>query len=307
MAAVRLFFRERGVLEVETPILSHAGTTDPNIASFSVLDSPHQCAQDKLKYLITSPEYHMKRLLAANIGSHFQIARVFRLGEAGSRHNPEFTLLEWYRENYDQHQLMQEVADLVNFVFSRLEKTRFASMDTLTYQQAFERYLQINPLSIATNQLRSLATRHGLMTADNCERDELLDFLMTHCVQSRFAGDKLTFIYHFPASQCALARLSPLDATVAERFELYVGDMELANGYRELCDAKEQSERLKRDNDKRRQQGKPIITIDSLFLDALVQGMPESAGVALGVDRLLMLLSGVDHINQVLAFPYSCA
>jgi len=299
-AAIRRFFAERGVLEVETPILSEAGNTEPNIESFSTMFSGSVAAGSRERWLRTSPEHAMKRLLAEGIGDCFELGRVFRNGEAGRRHNPEFTMLEWYRVGFDHRRLMRETADLVRVALAL--KGRSAEIEETSYRELFVAMLAIDPFVASVDELRN-ALGDVRIDAQGLSRDDWLDLLITHRLQPAFPSDRITIVYDFPASQCALARIRHSDPPVAERFELYVGSYELANGYHELTDAKEQRARFERDNARRRERGQRELPIDERFLGTLSK-MPACAGVALGIERLLMYLADGD-IGDVLAFPFA--
>lgn len=299
LADIRRFFFGRDVLEVETPICCRAGTTDPAIESFKTEYTGPGAAAGQSLYLQTSPEFPMKRLLAAGVGSIYQICKVFRNGEMGSRHNPEFTLLEWYRIGFDHHRLMDEVEELVCSLFSKPIKSQ-----RLTYQQAFENQLGLNPHTASLSELHQCATQNGLEFDESAfdNKDAWLDLLLSHLIEPSFPKEQLVFIVDYPASQSSLARLNPDNPNVAERFELYYGGVELANGFHELTDANEQRKRFEADGLKRKQSGQDQVPIDENLLQALKNGMPECAGVALGVDRLLMLITGEDRIDGVLGF-----
>jgi len=288
LAATRRFFAARRVLEVDTPALVRHAVTDLHIHSAQVQLPGHRTPL----YLHTSPEYAMKRLLAAGSGDIYQIAHVFRGDERSRQHNAEFTLIEWYRCGYSMQQLMQEVAQLAAALLGLPAEAPF---EALSYQQAFQRQLQCAPLT-ATDA--ALAPR----LADDASRDELLDWLMGSAVGPRLGADRLCFVHSYPASQAALARLDPHDPRVALRFELYYRGLELANGFEELADAAEQRARFEADREQRRRRGLPVPDIDLALLAALAAGLPPVSGVALGFDRLLMLRSGASDISQVLAF-----
>jgi lysyl-tRNA synthetase class 2 len=304
-ARIRAFFAARGVLEVETPILSSGGNTDPNIRSFRTrFNGPvHGGAAER--WLRTSPEHALKRLLCAGIGDCYELGRVFRDGEAGRRHNPEFTMLEWYRVGWDHHALMDEVAALVEDLLMLV--ARAIRIRRTSYRQLFRERLGLDPSGAPIEALRAAL---GAVEVDprGLERDDWLDLLMTHVLQPGFAADELHFVYDYPASQCALARLrgSGADA-VAERFEAYLGPQELANGYHELRDPVEQRARFDRDLARRGDRGVELPATDLRFLDALAAGMPACAGVALGVERLLLAMRGSDDIAAVLVFPFARA
>jgi lysyl-tRNA synthetase class 2 len=300
-ALIRSFFAERQVLEVETPILSAAGNTEPNIESFSTQFSGHVDAGARERWLRTSPEYPLKRLLAAGMGDCYELGRVFRNGEAGGRHNPEFTMLEWYRVGWDHHRLMQETVELVNAALAMLG--RRGEVVTTSYRQLFLDGLGLDPLTDPIEKLQAPLAGFGI-GPDGLGRDDWLDLLITHRLQPAFPRDRITVIHDYPASQCALAKIRLGEPPLAERFELYLGPYELANGYHELNVAAEQRARFERDNAVRRTRGLREIPLDENLLSVL-DAMPDCAGVALGVERLLMCLAGTDAIADVLAFPFA--
>ncbi|MFZ4833981.1 elongation factor P--(R)-beta-lysine ligase [Rouxiella sp. Mn2063] len=299
VAEIRRFFADRGVLEVETPTMSQATVTDIHLVPFQTQFVGPGAADGMTLYMMTSPEYHMKRLLAAGSGPIFQMCRSFRNEEAGRHHNPEFTMLEWYRPRYDMYRLMNEVDDLLQQVLD------CDAAESLSYQQAFSRHLEIDPLSADKAQLREVAAKLDLSNiADQEEdRDTLLQLLFAMGVEPHIGRDKPTFVYHFPASQASLAEISTEDHRVAERFEVYYKGVELANGFRELTDGREQRLRFEQDNRKRAARGLPQHPIDENLLAALEHGLPECSGVALGVDRLIMIALGADSLADVLSFP----
>ncbi|MEI7038225.1 EF-P lysine aminoacylase EpmA [Fulvimonas yonginensis] len=302
-ASVRGFFAERGVLEVETPILSAAGNTDPNIESFRTTFSGHVDAGARERWLRTSPEFPLKRLLAAGVGDCYELGRVFRNGEAGGRHNPEFTMLEWYRVGWDQRRLADEVVELVQAALALVG--REAPVQVAAYRELFLRGLGIDPFTAPDEALQAPLSGLGI-GPEGLTRDDWLDLLLSHRLQPAFPRDRITVVHDYPASQCALARIRAGDPPVAERFELYLGPYELANGYHELNDADEQRARFERDNAVRRARGQHEVPIDARLL-AVLGAMPACAGVALGVERLLMCLAGTDTIADVLAFPFADA
>jgi lysyl-tRNA synthetase class 2 len=300
-ALIRSFFGDRRVLEVETPILSAAGNTEPNIESFTTNFSGHVDAGARERWLRTSPEYPLKRLLAAGIGDCYELGRVFRNGEAGGRHNPEFTMLEWYRVGWDHHRLMDETVELVQAVLGMAG--RRVDVRVTTYRQLFLDALAIDPDQATAEELRAPLAEFGI-DPEGLLRDDWLDLLITHRLQPAFPTDRITVIHDYPASQCALARIRPGEPPLAERFELYLGRYELANGYHELNDATEQRRRFERDNSVRRGRGQRGVPLDDRLLDVL-DALPVCSGVALGVERLLMCLAGTDAIADVLAYPFS--
>ena len=301
-ALIRAFFAERGVLEVETPILSAAGNTDPNIESFHTRFSGHVDAGSPLRWLRTSSEFAQKRLLAAGIGDNYELGRVFRNGEAGRRHNPEFTMLEWYRVSWDHRQLIEEAVELVRTALALAG--RQAEVKKYTYRDLFVSALDVDPFEATDAELRA-ALGDVRIDATGLGRDDWLDLLLTHRIQPGFPAGRITVIRDYPATQCALAKIRADDPPVAERFELYFGTQELANGYHELTDAVEQRARFERDNVRRRERGLAEIPIDDNLLAALAAGMPDCAGVALGIERLLMAMLGTDDIREVLAFAFA--
>lgn len=303
-AAIRAFFAARDVLEVETPVLSRAGNTDPNIESFHLEFSGRTDGAPRTRWLRTSPEFPLKRLLASGIGDCYELGRVFRDGEAGGRHNPEFTMLEWYRVGFDHRALMDETAQLVQDALALVGMV--ARYEPIAYRDLYMRHLGIDPLRAEDAALRE-ALGDVLVDPAGLTRDDWLDLLMTHRLQPAFPRDQLLAVYDYPASQCALARIRDDDPPVAERFELYLGPLELANGYHELSDASEQRARFERDAVVRQRRGQAAPPIDEALLAALAQGLPACAGVALGVDRLLMAMAGMDRIADVLAFDFGRA
>jgi lysyl-tRNA synthetase class 2 len=306
-AAVRRFFDERGVVEVETPVLSRAGNTEPNIASFSLEFSGRTDGAPRTRWLRTSPEYPLKRLLAAGFGDCYELGRVFRDGEAGGRHNPEFTMLEWYRIGWDHRQLIAETAELVNTALALVGRT--AQLKQVSYHALYREQLGIDAATASVEDLRA-ALGDVVIDPAGLTRDDWLDLLMTHRLQPSFATDQLLALYDYPASQCALARIrenSVDGAPVAERFELYLGSLELANGYHELADAAEQGARFDRDLQRRAERNDVQPPRDKNLLAALSAGFPACAGVALGMDRLMMAMLGTTRIADVLAFDFARA
>ncbi|HEA53920.1 EF-P lysine aminoacylase EpmA [Marinobacter antarcticus] len=293
---VRDFFARRNVLEVETPVLGRCGVTEPNLDGVSAQISARGVEGG---WLQTSPEYHMKRMLAAGAGAIYQISKVFRNGERGRRHNPEFSMLEWYRPGFDDAALMSEVSDLV---CGWLNCPR---PQTTSYRQAMIAWAGIDPFDITEKDLRQRC-RQWLEPEqlEDLSRDGCLDLLMSFAVEPNLGTETPVFINQYPASQASLARISQVGGfDVAHRFELHINGLELCNGYWELTDVEEQRARFEADNLMRKAAGKPEMNADEAFLAALEYGLPDCAGVALGLDRLLMLKIGTRDIADVLAFP----
>ena len=298
LARIRAFFEAQGVLEVETPSLSRAANPDPHIDSLAVPMA------GGTRWLHTSPEFPMKRLLAAGSGHIYQLARVFRAGEAGRRHNPEFTLLEWYRVGWDHHRLMDEVEALLCAVLDG----HVAPARRLTYRDAFREAADLDPFAATITDFRACAERHGIAAPDlGDDADAWRDLLLTHVVEPALPPRTPVFIHDWPASQAALARIRDGDPPVAERFELFWQGMELANGYHELTDPDEQRRRFAAENRRRAENGQPVMPVDERLLAALEHGLPDCAGVALGFDRLVMIAAGEDDIRQVLTFDWARA
>jgi lysyl-tRNA synthetase class 2 len=303
-ATLRAFFAQRGVLEVETPVLSRAGNTDPNIASFSLEFSGRTDGAPRTRWLRTSPEFPLKRLLAEGIGDCYELGRVFRDGEAGGRHNPEFTMLEWYRVGRDHRWVATETVDVIRAALALVE--REVRVVDLAYRDLFRDRLNLDPFTADDAQLRN-ALGDVVIDPEGLVRDDWLDLLITHRLQPAFDADTVHVVRDYPASQCALAKIRQDDPPVAERFEVYLGPLELANGYHELLDANEQRARFERDRAVRKARGQPAPPIDEALLTALERGLPPCAGVALGVDRLMMALRGTDRIGDVLAYDFARA
>jgi lysyl-tRNA synthetase class 2 len=297
---IRDFFCSRAVLEVETPILGRSTATDPFLASIptAVTASPGETPQKF--YLHTSPEFPMKRLVTAGSGAIYQIVKAFRDGESSRKHNPEFTLLEWYQPGYQLDDLMAEVELLTE------KLTGLGKASRRSYRQAFLDILELDPFTVADQNLRQVAQQvcgfSGMV--NDLSRDDLLNLILGHCIEPHLGQGGPEFLYHYPPSQASLAKLTQSDGClVAERFELYIRGLEIANGYHELTDAREQRQRFEGDNRQRRSLSLPEIPPDENLIAALQAGMPSCSGVALGLDRLLMIIQGVDSIQKVLAFP----
>ena len=311
LQAIRAFFAARDVLEIETPLLASAAVTDAHLDSISVN------AGDQPLYLNTSPEYCMKRFVSEHRCSVYQICKSFRRGEAGPHHNPEFTMLEWYRVGFSLEQLMDEVEALIQHVIASLDGAPVAAR-RLSYRQLFLQVTGLNPHRCSIAELADFARRHSLDIPEGMqeapasglgatpEKDAWLDWLMSAVVTQQLPSDQLTLIVDYPESQCALARLARNEhgEVVARRFEVYLGQLELANAYDELRDAEEQRQRFERDNRKRQLLGKPQAPYDKLILQALAHGLPECAGVAVGLDRLLMAITGEQTLAGVMSYSW---
>ena len=296
----RIFFEERNILEVDTPILSRFATSDPQIESIGVT---LQLDPGKPWFLQTSPEYCMKRLLSAGYPDIYEICKVFRDAEAGRYHQPEFTMVEWYRLNFGLHDIMQ---DTLEFITTLVDAKRFDKAPMLlSHAEAFAEFAGIDSSTADIATLSAAAAADDqLKQSLGDSRDDWLDLLLAEKISSKFPTDRLTALCHYPASQAALARICPDDASVADRFEVFAGDLELANGYVELVDAKEQSSRFEADQSARKLAGRPQRPIDRAFIAALASGLPACAGVAVGFDRVHMLNEGANDIRHALSFAF---
>ena len=286
---IRTYFDQNNILEVEAPILSQFATVDPHIDSLTtqVLGQPH--------YLQTSPEFFLKKLLASGSGDIYSLGKVFRQGERGRKHYPEFTMLEWYRVGWDEHELIKEVESLVKLFLPSVAVIK------LSYRECFLKELRLDPHEIKIAELKVLT--HSLIDIDfvSEERSAWLDLLMTHCIEPTLPQG-LVFIYDYPKEQAALSRLEENSdgQIIARRFEAYLNGMELANGYFELTDANEQQSRFESDQAYRKNNKLPIYPYDKELIKALSQGVSDCAGVAVGIDRLLMVLCESNNINDVI-------
>ncbi|WP_412498856.1 elongation factor P--(R)-beta-lysine ligase [Vibrio furnissii] len=300
LSRIRQFFAARDVLEVDTPAMSHATVTDVHLHTFQTQFVGPGYATGRHLHLMTSPEFHMKRLLAAGSGSIYQMAKAFRNEENGRYHNPEFTMLEWYRVGFDHHDLMDEMDALLQMTLQT------GASERLTYQQAFLTVLGVCPLEGSMAELKQAAASLGLsdIAEPETDRDTLLQLLFSMGIEGNIGQHVPAFVYDFPASQAALAKINPNDARVADRFEVYFKGIELANGFHELDNPREQLARFEADNAKRIDMGLAPQPIDYHLIAALEAGLPACAGVALGIDRLIMLALGEDHIDKVTAFPF---
>ncbi len=301
LAQIRDFFGRRHVLEVETPLLAHATGTDPQLDFFATrFNYPPENPE---LYLQTSPEFAMKRLLAAGSGSIYQICKAFRNSELGRFHNPEFTILEWYRVGFSLQQLMQEVSDLlVELLLSVRDLRKIAPM---SYQEIFFAATGLNPFEFELSRWQAYANENGLQDALTiCQHDHAtwLDYLFSFKVQPQLEKNAICLVYGYPAIQSSLARINEANPNVAERFEVFIDGIELGNGFFELSDAAEQEKRFDKEILTRKMNNQIVVEKDQRFLSALRAGLPECSGVAIGLDRLLMLITGKQSIDEVLAF-----
>lgn len=301
LKTIRDFFAARDVLEVETPTLSPAGTTDP---ALKTLHTTVGALGDTLSYLHTSPEFAMKRLLAAGSGDIFQICRVYRDGELGRWHEPEFTLLEWYRTGWDDRALMNEVGELCADCLGP-ERIK-ASPLQLSYSEAFAEHLGVDAWADAGALVAALESR-AIDIPDTIDRRGLLDLALGTAIVPELPRDRLIYIYDFPADQAALARLKDSNPTVAARFEVFVNGIELANGFAELTDAREQRARFDAERAEQARLGRNAPPADEALLAALAHGLPECAGVAVGVDRLVAIAAGIEGIGAAISFSHQRA
>ena len=312
LQAIRSFFASRDVLEVETPLLAKYSVTDPYMSAIQA-DNPLGGSgngdpvnagagngDEERFFLQTSPEYAMKRMLASGSGSIYQICKAFRKGELGSRHNPEFTMLEWYRIGFDHHALMAEVEALISATLTTTEP-----FDRFSYIQVFEQHLDLNPHQIEIEQLTSIAHSCLDVQMQSANKSDWLNLLLAEIIEPKLGFERPVFIYDYPADQAALAKIAfdSSNQPVAQRFELYVNGVELANGYHELTDVEQLQQRFDADREMIRRFGLPAVESDQYLIAAMQHGLPSCAGVALGFDRLLMLAQGVESIDKVLAFP----
>ena len=304
LSTIRLFFEQRSVLEVETPLLCSATGTDPQLDFFSSFY--HSAPENKQMFLQTSPEFAMKRLLAAGSGSIFQICKAFRNAEIGRLHNPEFSILEWYRVDFTLDQLMDEVAELVFMLTKKADK----SVYKVSYVEVFNQVTKLNPLIFCQKSYAEYAINNNIKDAVLlCGNDHSmwLDFIFSYKVQPTFDKKFLCMVHGYPAIQASLARINPDNQTIADRFEVFVNGVEVGNGFFELTDAIEQEKRFDQENQSRQEKGLCIVKKDTQFLAALKSGLPECSGVALGLDRLLMVIERALSLNDVITFPFDRA
>jgi len=306
LADIRLFFQQKGVLEVETPLLCHATGTDPHLDFFSC--PFHFPPNDQTLFLQTSPEFAMKRLLAAGSGSIFQICKAFRNAESGRYHNPEFTLLEWYRVGFTLQDLMNEVTELLQSLLT--PHLNLTGVQTVSYSQIFKQKTGLDPLSFNRQVYQRYVELHNLPEAVSiCGDDHALwlDIIFSHKIQPDLGQEGICLVHSYPASQASLARINPDNSQVSDRFEVFIHGIELGNGFFELADALEQQQRFEDEIQFRHRYGLANVEKDSLFLAALQSGLPECSGIAIGLDRLIMMLTDSSTIDEVLSFPVARA
>jgi lysyl-tRNA synthetase class 2 len=299
---IRRFFSARAVLEVETPLLSYSSGTDPQLDFFTA----EYCSPPlhHTLFLQTSPEFAMKRLLAAGSGSIYQICKAFRNGESGRFHNPEFTLLEWYRIGFTLPQLMDEIAELIGVLFN--DHRPLNQTQRFSYQEIFQRYTDLNPLEFSYQDYCTYARDNNMPEAESiCGYDHglWLDFIFSHNVQPQLGENAVCMVYGYPACQSSLARINEHNSQITDRVEVFINGIELGNGYYELTDAKEQDRRFDEELSIRQQRKRPVAVKDKYLIAALDAGLPECSGMSIGLDRLLMLLTNSATIEDVLNFP----
>jgi len=299
---IRRFFDECGLLEVETPLLSQYSITNQYIQSFEATYY-NDSGKSKPYFLQTSPEYAMKRLIATGYGDMYQLCKAFRNhGEVGHEHNPEFTILEWYRLRFDHHQLMDEMDDFLQFILNCKKAKRFS------YQELFLHFLKINPFELSADDLKKLAQENNInIEGKGYNWDTWTEILLSHLIEPKLNNEQPIFIYDYPASQAALSKIREDNPRVCERFEVYFKGVELANGFHELQNAAEQLNRFKKDQQKRKQANLKHMEIDRRFIAALEHGFPHCSGVAVGIDRLIMLALNAKSISDVIAFNFERA
>ncbi len=309
LTAIRAFFYQRSVLEVETPLLCHATGTDPQL-DFFLTAYHHVPGKKKSKdvFLQTSPEFAMKRLLAAGSGSIFQICKAFRNGESGRFHNPEFSILEWYRVGFTLPQLMDEVAELIVEILPGSCKVN--DIQKISYVELFEQITGLNPLVFCQQSYSLYASNNSISDAITlCGKDHSmwLDFIFSYKIQPVLNDQSLYMVYGYPVIQSSLARINKDNPAIADRFEVFINGIEIGNGFFELADASEQEQRFDQENKSRAQRQLLQVDKDKLFLDALRSGLPNCSGIAIGLDRLLMIVANADTLNEVITFPFDRA
>lgn len=306
LADIRRFFAKRSVLEVETPLLCHTTGTDPLLDFFSA--DYRFLPQPQTLFLQTSPEFAMKRLLAAGSGSIYQICKAFRNGESGRFHNPEFTMLEWYRVGFDLFQLMDEVGELISTMLE--PRFPFKIIEKISYINLFTQTTGLNPLLFSLPDYQTYALNQGFTeAADLCGEDHVLwlDFIFSHKIQPSLGLQSVCLVYGYPALLSSLARVNLENPALTDRFEVFVKGIELGNGFFELADSHEQAQRFEQEQAERKAKALPEVQKDEYLLAALAAGLPDCCGVAIGLDRLLMLLDNSESIDDILAFPIARA
>ncbi|MEI8207616.1 MAG: EF-P lysine aminoacylase GenX [Methylococcales bacterium] len=299
---IRCFFLAKDVLEVETPLLGHACGTDPQLDFFTTDYIAH--SQRDTLFLQTSPEFAMKRLLAAGSGSIYQICKAFRNGESGRFHNPEFTMLEWYRVGFTLTELMDEISELIETL--SLGYLSLNATQRFTYQDVFQRTTGLNSLTFSYVDYSAFALANGqpeALAICGYEHALWLDFIFSHYIQPHLGENAVCMVYGYPACQSSLARINPLNPLITDRIEVFINGIELGNGYYELTDAQEQNKRFDEEIAVRLQNNRPVTVKDKQLIAAMEQGLPECSGMAIGLDRLIMALTGNLSINDVLSFP----
>ncbi len=294
--SARSFFQDRNIVEVETPLLGNHTVTDLNIDSFELIQN------GKSRYLQTSPEYAMKRMLAAGAPDIYQICKSFRLAESGTMHNPEFTLIEWYRLGFSLEQMINETVDLLQSLLATK-----AVVEVVSYHDMFKEKVGISLDDASDQDVQTFAVSHGLMKNDLLTYDQSVDFIFSQCVIPKFSSHNFTVVTDYPASQAALAKLNDANDRVSERFEVFYQGVELANGYHELTDPDEQQLRFQNDINQRKVSGKMTVESDQRLLDAMQSGLPDCSGVAVGFDRVMMVKTGAKSISEVMCFDWSSA
>ena len=302
MSKIREYFANQNVLEVETPILSSAGNTDVNIESFT---SQNISSDQSESYLRTSPEFPLKRLLCCGIGDIFEIGKVFRKDEVSKTHNVEFTMLEWYRLNFNYKQLIQDVRGLFEFILTAF-KLPIPNTCVIPYKEAFNKYLELDIDKVTVTEINSICNTYNY-SGSQLSMDEGLDFLFATQIQAKLEKNVFTFLTLYPVSQAALSQINPKDETTSLRFEVFYQGHELGNGYQELTNGDELLQRFEEDNSKRLSNKQTQIEIDKYLLSAMKNGMPDCSGIAVGLDRLLMVLLDKKTIDEVMSFDASTA
>ena len=298
--AIRKYFTDNEVIEVETPILSTSAVSDINIESIEAIIS---ASPEQNYYLNTSPEFFMKRMLASGYKDIFQICKVFRDDEIGKLHLPEFTMIEWYRLDFNLSKIITDTLSIITIVLKKQKKELPQSIEQITYQDSFITQLNIDPISISVKEIiAQVDIEDSLQVQLGNNKNHYLDYLFATKITKKFDPNKITVVTHYPASQAALARICPKNKTVAERFEIFIGNIEIANGYVELTDPIEARARFNSDQSQRHLQNKITRPLDQKFLAAMDFGLPDCAGVALGFDRLFMVSENKDSIQAIQQF-----